>query len=125
MGKYLKLTHIVYKCGYHIVFTPKYRFCILTGHISAMPENDIRTRAGWKDVVVEELNIQTNHVHMVVSILPKVAVSVFMGILRGKTGIKLFRSYPNLEKNPYWGNHFRAGGYFVNTPGPDEGMNRR
>jgi len=125
MGKYRKLKHVVYKCDYHIVFTPKYRFRILTGHISAMLEQDIRTISDWKDVVVEGLNIQKDHVHMVVSIPPKVSVSDFMGILKGKTAIKLFKSYPNLKKKPYWGNHFWARGYFVNTVGLDEEMIRR
>ena len=65
MGKYRRLTHVVYKCDYHIVFTPKYRFRILTGHISSMLEHDIQTICQWKDVVLEELNIQTDHVHMI------------------------------------------------------------
>jgi putative transposase len=125
MGKYRKLTHVVYKCDYHIVFTPKYWFRILTGHISTMLEQDIRAIAEWKDVVVEELNIQKDHVHMVVSIPPKVSVSDFMGILKGKTAIKLFKNYPNLKTKPYWGNHFWARGYFVNTVGLDEEMIRR
>ena len=125
MGKYRRLTHVVYKCDYHIVFTPKYRFRILTGHVLSTLEHDIRTICEWKDVVVEEMNIQPDHVHMVVSIPPKVSVSDFMGILKGKTAIKLFKSYPNLKKKPYWGNHFWARGYFVNTVGLDEDMIRR
>jgi putative transposase len=90
-----------------------------------MLEHDIRAISDWKDVVVDELNIQEDHVHMVVSIPPKVSVSDFMGILKGKTTIKLFKSYPNLKKKPYWGNHFWARGYFVNTVGLDEEMIRR
>jgi putative transposase len=48
-----------------------------------------------------------------------------MGILKGKTAIKLFKSYPNMKKKPYWGNHFWARGYFVNTIGFNEEMIRR
>ena len=125
MGKYRKLTHVVYKCDYHIVFTPKYRYRILTGQISLMLEHDIRTICEWKDVSIEELNIQLDHIHMIVSIPPRVSVSDFMGILKGKTAIKLFKSYPRLKKKPYWGNHFWARGYFVNTVGIDEEMIRR
>lgn len=125
MGKYRRLTHVVYKCDYHIVFTPEYRFRILTGHISTMLEHDLRSICEWKDVMMEELNIQKDHVYMIVSIPPKVSVSDFMGILKGKTAIKLFKSYPNLKKKPYWGNHFWARGYFVNTVGLDEDMIRR
>lgn len=56
---------------------------------------------------------------------PKVSVSDFMGILKGKTAIKLFKSYPNLKKKPYWGNHFWTRGYFVNTVGLNEEMIHR
>ena len=47
------------------------------------------------------------------------------GILKGKLAIKLFKSYPQLKKKPYWGNHFWARGYFVNTVGINEDHIRR
>lgn len=125
MGKYRKLTHVVYKCDYHIVFTPKYRFRILAGQVLASLEQDIRMICQWKDVEIDELNIQIDHVHMIVSIPPRLSVSDFMGILKGKTAIKLFKSYPTLKQKPYWGNHFWARGYFVNTIGLDEEMIKR
>jgi len=125
MGKYRKLTHVVYKCDYHIVFTPKYRYRILTGEISRMVETDIRTICQWKDAEIDEINIQLDHVHMIVSIPPRLSVSDFMGILKGKTAIKLMKSYPCLKQKPYWGNHFWSRGYFVNTVGINEEMIRR
>jgi putative transposase len=67
-----------------------------------------------------ELNVQEDHVHMVLSIPPKHSVSEVMGILKGKTAIKLFKSFPVLKKKPYWGNHFWARGYCVTTAGIDE-----
>ena len=90
-----------------------------------MLEQDIRVICEWKDVSVEELNIQPDHVHMIVSIPPKVSISEFMGILKGKTAIKLFKRNAHLKTKPYWGNHFWARGYFVNTVGLDEEMIRR
>ena len=69
--------------------------------------------------------MQADHVHLVVSIPPKVAVSELMGTLKGKLAIKLFKSYPQLKKKPYWGNHFWARGYFVNTVGINEDHIRR
>ena len=62
---------------------------------------------------------------MVVSIPPKVSVSDYMGVIKGKTAIKLFKSYPAMRKKPYWGNHFWARGYFVSTIGIDEETIRR
>jgi putative transposase len=125
VGKYRKLTHVVYKCDYHIVFTPKYRFRILTGEISRMLEQDMRSICQWKDVEIDEMNIRLDHVHIIVSIPPRLSISDFMGIMKGKTAIKLMKSYPNLKKKPYWGNHFWSRGYFVNTVGINEEIIRR
>jgi len=81
--------------------------------------------SNWKEVEISELNIQPDHVHMVCSIPPKVSISQYMGILKGKLAIRLFKTYPNLKKKPYWGNHFWSRGYFVSTVGLDEEMIRR
>ncbi len=125
MGKYRKLTHVVYKCDYHIVFVPKYRFRILTGEIKQFVEESIRLLCEWKQVEIEEMNVQKDHVHLLVSIPPKVSVSNFMGIIKGKTAIKLFKGFPKMRKKPYWGNHFWARGYFVSTVGINEELIRR
>lgn len=124
-GKYRKLSHVVYLCTYHIVWVPKYRFRVLTGAIKELVEKDIHTLSAWKDVEVLELNVQPDHVHLVCSIPPKISVSGYMGLLKGKLAIKLFKSYPRLKEKPYWGNHFWARGYFVNTVGLDEELIRR
>ncbi len=120
MSKYKKLSHVVYKCDYHIVWAPKYRFRILTGQIKTLIEEDIRMLCEWKGCVIEEMNVQTNHIHLVVSIPPKVSVSTLMGVLKGKLAIKMFKSYPKLKQKPSWGNHFWARGYIASTVGIDE-----
>ena len=125
MSKYKKLSHVVYKCEYHIVWVPKYRFRILKGIIKELIEHDIKMICEWKSCEIEEMNVQEDHVHLVVSIPPKISVSELMGTLKGKLAIKLFKSYPTLKKKPYWGNHFWARGYFVNTVGLNEDMIRR
>ncbi|VAW30469.1 Mobile element protein [hydrothermal vent metagenome] len=120
MSKYKKLSHVIYKCDYHIVWVPKYRFRILKGQIKRLVEEDIRMLCEWKKSEVLELNVQIDHIHLVVSIPPKVSVSEFMGTMKGKLAIKLFKSYPGLKEKPYWGNHFWARGYFASTVGIDE-----
>ena len=122
MSKYKKLSHVIYKCDYHIVWVPKYRFRILTGSIKDLVAHDLRMLCEWKGCEVIEMNIQIDHIHLLVSIPPKVSVSELLGILKGKLAIKFFKSYPDLKKKPYWGNHFWARGYFVNTVGLDEEM---
>ena len=124
-SKYRKLSHVVYKCDYHIVWTPKYRFRVLFGELKSLVENDIRMLCEWKSVDIMEMNVQRDHIHLVCSIPPKVSVSILMGILKGKLAIKLFKSYPKLKEKPYWGNRFWSRGYFVTTVGVDEEMIRR
>jgi len=125
VGKYKKLSHVVYKCDYHIVWTPKYRFRVLFGEVKILVENDIRMLCEWKGVEVIELNARIDHVHMACSIAPKVSVSGLLGILKGKLAIKIFKTYPKLKRKPYWGNHFWSRGYFVTTVGVDEDIIRR
>ena len=86
-------SHVVWKCDY-IVLCPKYRFRILTGFVKELVEHDICMLCEWKGCELEELNVQPDHIHLLVSIPPKVSVSEFMGIQKGKLAIKLFKSYP-------------------------------
>ncbi|MBN3035507.1 MAG: IS200/IS605 family transposase [Bacteroidales bacterium] len=125
MGKYKKLSHVIYKCEYHIVWVPKYRFRILTGEIKKLVEEDIKMLCEWKRCEVQEMSVQQDHIHLVVSMPPKVSISEMMGILKGKLAIKLFKSYPKMKQKPYWGNHFWARGYFVSTVGIDEEVIKR
>jgi len=120
MSKYKKLTHAVYYCVYHLVWVPKYRYRVLDGAIKEMLEKDIRGLSEWLGCEVKELSIQMDHVHAIVSIVPKVSVSEYMGTIKGKTAIKIFKSYPVVRDKPYWGNHFWARGYMVSTVGVDE-----
>ena len=115
MGKYKKLNYVVYKCEYHIVWVPKYGFRILKGAIRDLIEQHNKMLCEWKSCEVQELNFQEYHIHLLVSIPPKVSISKLMGTLKGKIAIKLFKSSPKLKKKPYWGNHFWARGYFVST----------
>ena len=79
----------------------------------------------WKRVEILELNIQADHIHIVVSVPPRLSISEYMGMLKGKTAIKIFKSFPGFRKKPYWGNHFWARGYFSSTVGIDEEKIRR
>jgi putative transposase len=103
----------------------KYRFRILNGLVKELVDHDIKMLCEWKSCEVIELNIQPDHIHLVIPIPPKVSVSLLMGTLKGELAIKLFKNYPQLKKKPYWGNHFWSRGYFVNTVGINEDVIRR
>jgi putative transposase len=125
MGKFRQLSHVFYKCEYHVVFTPKYRFRILTGTLKLQVEQDIRAICQWREVEVEELSVQQDHVHLVCSIPPKYSISEVLGTLKGKIAMRIFKSYPDLKRKPYWGNHFWVRGYFISTVGLDADMIKR
>jgi len=72
-----------------------------------------------------ELNVQKDHVHLVLMIRPKVSISDLMGRLKGQTSMKIFNQFRELRKKPYWGNHFWAKGYCVDTIGLDADMIRK
>ena len=72
-----------------------------------------------------EVNVQPDHIHLLVKIPPKVSISEFMGIVKGRTAIRVFKKFPYLKERPYWGNHFWADGYCVDTVGLDEEMIRK
>lgn len=120
MSSFKKLSHVIYRCDYHIVWTPKYRFRILEGVVKEQLIQDIEMLLVWSGCEKKELNIQIDHIHLIVNVPPKVSISKLMGVLKGKTAIKIFKSYPKLKKKPYWGNHFWSRGYCVDTIGLDE-----
>ena len=125
MSEYKKISHVIYRCDYHIVWTPKYRFRVLEGLVKQQLSEDIQMLLECKGCDKKELTIQKDHIHLIVSCPPKQSISHLMGILKGKTAIKLFKSYPQLKKKPYWGNHFWARGYCVDTIGFDEEKTRK
>ena len=118
--QFKKLAHSLYECKYHIVFCPKYRYKILQGEVVTYLTQQIYRLCEQKDdVEVIELNVQADHVHLVVSIPPKYAVSQFMGYLKGKLALRLFDKHAQLRKR-YWGQHLWSRGYCVSTVGLDE-----
>ena len=120
MSRFKKLSHVIYYHVYHIVWTPKYRYRVLEGEVKVFLDNQIRSLCEWKKVEILEMNIQPDHIHVVLSVPPKMSISNLMGILKGKTAIKIFKSFSGLKKKPYWGNHFWSRGYCSSTVGLDE-----
>ncbi len=84
----------------------------------------IRQLCAWKKVGILEINVQPDHVHLLLSIPPKYAISEVVGFIKGKSAIKLFDLYTGLKRR-YWGRHFWAKGYCVSTVGLDEDQVRQ
>ena len=118
--RFRKLSHSLYECKYHIVFCPKYRYRIFKGTIGETVRQLVYQLCKQKEQIeVLELNVQPDHVHLVVSIPPKYSVSEFMGYLKGKMALRLFQQYESLGRR-YWGRDLWARGYCVSTIGLDE-----
>jgi putative transposase len=108
MNDYETVNHTTWDCKYHIVFIPKRRL----GEV-------FRQLAAQKESKIEEGHLLPDHVHMLLSIPPKYAVSQVVGYIKGKSAIHLARTYGERKQN-FVGQHFWARGYFVNTVGRDE-----
>jgi putative transposase len=119
-NRFKRLSHTVYECKYHIIFCPKYRFRIFKNEIAEYTKQRIYVLCNQKDLLeVLELNVQEDHIHMVIWIPPKYSISSVMGYLKGKLALRLFQRYENLGKR-YWGRHLWARGYCVSAIGLDE-----
>ncbi len=119
MSRFRKLSHTIWHCQYHVVWTPKYRYRILNGAVAQEVDRCIRGFSEQLRCEVIELNIQLDHVHVLLMVPPKVALSAYVGTVKGRTAIRVFNRFRHLRRKPYWGNHFWAKGYCVDTVGLD------
>ena len=111
------LAHTKWRCQYHIVFAPKYRRQIIYGkYKEAIGKILRRICERCQGVEIIEANACEDHIHMLVTIPPKMSVSKFMGILKGKSSLMIFDQFANL-KYKYGNRHFWCRGYYVDTVG--------
>ena len=109
------LSHTKWKCQYHIVFIPKYRKKVLYGKMREDVREIIRILCRYKKVEIISGAVCIDHVHLCVSIPPKMRVSEFMGYLKGKSTLMIYDRHPNLQNK--WDKAFWARGYYVATVG--------
>jgi putative transposase len=124
MEDYKSLNHTRWQCKYHIVFIPKYRRRKLYGVIKQDLGETFHALARPKECWIEEGHIMPDHVHMLLNVPPKLAVSSAVGYIKGKSAIHIARHYLKRERN-YAGQAFWARGYFVDTVGRDTETIRR
>ena len=110
------LAHTKWDCKYHIVFAPKYRRKVFYNEKRAEIREIIRTLCAWKGVERLEADVCPDHIHLLLSIPPKMSVSSFMGYLKGKSSLMIFQKYGNM-KFAYRNREFWCKGFYVNTVG--------
>jgi putative transposase len=119
MDEYESLSHSQWECKYHVIFIPKCRRKVLYQGLRQHLGEVLKRLAEQKQSRVEEGHLMSDHVHMLLSIPPKYAVSEVVGYMKGKSAIHLARVYGERRQN-FVGQHFWARGYFVSTVGRDE-----
>ena len=110
------LAHTTWNCKYHLVFAPKYRRQIIYGKYKASIGKMIRDLCERKGVEIIEANACRDHIHLLVSIPPKMSVSSFVGYLKGKSSLMIFDRHANL-KYRYGNRKFWCRGFYVDTVG--------
>ena len=124
MNDIKSLSHSKWRCKYHIVFAPKYRRLEIYGKLKADIGTILRKLCEQKDVNIIESQACSDHIHMLLSIPPKISVSYAIGYLKGKSSLIIFDRHANL-KYKYGNRHFRCRGYFVDTVGRNKEVIKR
>ncbi len=123
MDKFESLSHTTWDCKYHVIFIPKRRRRTLYGELRKHLGEVFRKLAAQKESQIVEGHLMPDHVHMMIAIPPKYAVSQVIGFIKGKSAIYLVWVYGERKRN-FVGQHFWARGYFVSTVGRDEAVVR-
>ena len=110
------LSHTTWNCKYHIVFAPKFRRKVFYKEKRRAIGMILRKLCKWKGVHIVETEACPDHIHMLVEISPKIAVSSFIGYLKGKSSLMLYERFPEL-KFKYRNREFWCRGYYVDTAG--------
>ncbi len=116
VSEYRKSSHSIYDLKYHLVWITKYRKRRLSGEIGRRLREILRDTCTSLDVKVIKGHVSRDHVHMLVSVPPKLSVSKLMQSLKGRSSRKLLIEYRSLKRE-FWGHHLWARGYFACTTG--------
>ena len=109
------LAHCKWECQYHVVFIPRFRRKKLYGTVKDDVRDIIKTLCSYKKVEIIAGAVCADHVHLCVSIPPKLSISDFVGYLKGKSALMIFDKHPELGSK--WDRSFWARGYYVATVG--------
>ncbi len=116
MPEYRKGSHTVYDLKYHIVWITKYRKKVMRGEIGLRLRELIKQGCEAQEVQIVKGHIAADHVHLLVSVPPQIAVSDLVQSLKGRSARKMLEEFGELRRQ-FWGQHLWARGYFVASSG--------
>jgi len=119
MREWQSLSHVKWECKYHVVIVPKYRKRTLYGRVKREVGKIIRQLCRQKEVELLEGHAMPDHIHLVLSVPPKLSIAMVLGYLKGKSAIHIHRQLEGVNRG-FTGRHFWARGYCVSTIGLDE-----
>jgi putative transposase len=119
MGDSESLSHTKWECKYHIVWIPKYRKKSLFAGLRSELGVVLRSLVGQKESEILEGHLHIDHVHILISVPPKLSVSSVVGFIKGKSAIFIARNFMGRRRN-FVGESFWARGFYVSTVGLDE-----
>lgn len=106
----------VYNINYHFVWCPKYRKAVLVDEVKTYLEECLATIADAKGYTILELKVMPDHIHIFLSAPPQESPTGIVKVLKGVTGLRLFKAHPELRKT-LWGGHIWSPSYYVGTAG--------
>jgi putative transposase len=109
-------SHCVFYHRYHLVWSTKYRFKVLKGRVRLRVRDICRQVCHENEVDILRGVLSSDHVHMFVSVPPKLAISDLVRKMKGRSFHKVQREFPELRRR-YWGRRFWGRGYFSTTNG--------
>ena len=108
--------HVTYKIAYHFVWCPKYRKQVLVEEVARFVESEIRRLCEENKWGIGALDVQEDHVHLLLSAEPRIAPSLIANTLKGISARQVFKQYPEVKKQ-VWGGSFWSRSYYVGTVG--------
>lgn len=115
-GKYWTGAHTKHKLMVHITWIPKYRKRVLNGAIAKRIEELLKECAEVNNWRIDELNVQPDHIHMLIQLVPSISISKMVQLFKGKSSRIIRKEFPSLEEF-YWGDSFWGDGFFAETQG--------
>ena len=107
----------VYEIYYHIIWCPKYRKAVLVSPIKEFLENVLKTVAETKGWEIKALEVMPDHIHLFISVPPKVAPTELVKPLKGISARRIFQEFSKLKKKEFWGGQLWSPSYYVGTAG--------
>ncbi len=121
MTEYRHGAHTVFRIHLHLVWVTKYRKPVMTGEVGLRLRELLREICGHQEGTIIKGHVARDHIHLFVSVPPRVTISRLVQLLKGKSSFKLMQEFPHLAKK-FWGRHTWARGYLCPSSGnaPDE-----